>query len=106
MKLLSFENLNCARVLKPSSAIPEMSSPALSLLRTVIARGENDGSLRKDMDPLHLYVALVSLCSFHKSNAFTLSRIFNTDMLATQWQEDHKAQAHDMVRAFVAAGAQ
>ena len=105
MKLLSFENLNCARVLKPSSAIPEMSSPALSLLRTVIARGENDGSLRKDMDPLHLYVALVSLCSFHKSNAFTLSRIFNTDMLATQWQEDHKAQAHEMVRAFVSAGA-
>jgi ABC-type uncharacterized transport system permease subunit len=64
-----------------------------------------DGSLRKGMDPLHLYVALVSLCSFHKSNAFTLSRIFNTDMLATQWQEDHKAQAHEMVRAFVAAGA-
>jgi AcrR family transcriptional regulator len=104
-KLLSFENLNRARVMKRSSAIPEMSSPVLSLLRSVIARGEDDGSLRKGMDPLHLYVALVSLCSFHKSNAFTLSRIFNTDMLATQWQEDHKAQAHEMVRAFVAAGA-
>ncbi|EIF34107.1 transcriptional regulator [Burkholderia sp. Ch1-1] len=104
-KLLSFENLNRARVMKRSSAIPEMSSPVLTLLRTVIARGEEDGSLRRDMDPLHLYVALVSLCSFHKSNAYTLSRIFNTDMLAAQWQEDHKAQAHEMVRAFVMAGA-
>jgi AcrR family transcriptional regulator len=104
-KLLSFENLNRARVMKRSSAIPEMSSPVLSLLGTVIARGESDGSLRKGMDALHLYVGLVSLCSFHKSNAYTLSRIFNTDMLAAQWQEDHKVQAHEMVRAFVVAGA-
>ncbi|WP_201641321.1 TetR/AcrR family transcriptional regulator [Paraburkholderia metrosideri] len=104
-KLLSFENLNRARVMKRSTAIPEMSSPVLSLLRTVIARGERDGSLRKNMDALHLYVGLVSLCSFHKSNAYTLSRIFNTDMLAPQWQEDHKNQAHEMVRAFVVSGA-
>ncbi|MGF6572760.1 AcrR family transcriptional regulator [Paraburkholderia sp. GAS333] len=103
-KLLSFENLNRARVMKRSTAIPEMSSPVLSLLGTVIARGESDGSLRKGMDALHLYVGLVSLCSFHKSNAYTLSRIFNTDMLAAQWQEDHKVQAHEMVRAFVVAG--
>ena len=33
-KLLSFENLNRARVMKRSTAIPEMSSPVLSLLRT------------------------------------------------------------------------
>ncbi|HZZ11860.1 MAG TPA: TetR/AcrR family transcriptional regulator [Paraburkholderia sp.] len=104
-KLLSFENLNRARAMKRSAAIPEMSSPVLSLLRSVIARGENDGSLRRGMDPLHLYVALVSLCSFHKSNAYTLSRIFSTDMLAPQWQDDHKAQARDMVRAFVVDGA-
>lgn len=103
-KLLSFENLNRARVMKRSSAIPEMSSPVLGLLGTVIARGESDGSLRKGMDALHLYVGLVSLCSFHKSNAYTLSRIFKTDMLADQWQADHKAQAHEMVRAFVVAG--
>ncbi|MGF6770903.1 AcrR family transcriptional regulator [Paraburkholderia sp. GAS199] len=104
-KLLSFENLNRARVMKRSSTIPEMSSPLLVLLSSVIARGEADGSLRHGMDPLHLYVALVSLCSYHKSNAYTLSRIFNTDMLADAWQQDHKQQAHEMVRAFVVAGA-
>lgn len=103
-KLLAFENLNRARAMKRSTAIPEMSSPVMNLLRTVIARGETDGSLRKGIDPLHLYVGLVSLCSFHKSNAYTLSRIFNTDMLASQWQEDQKKQAQEMVRAFVVAG--
>lgn len=103
MKLLSFENLNRARSMKRSTAIPEMSSPVLALLRKLIGRGETNGSLRKGLDPLHLYVGLVSLCSFHKSNAYTLSRIFDTDLLADTWQADHKRQAQDMVRAFIAA---
>jgi hypothetical protein len=42
------------------------------------------------MDPLHLYVDLVSLCSFDKSNAYTLLRIFKVDMLAADWQQAHK----------------
>ena len=102
-KLLSFENLNRARAMKRSKRIPERASPVLGLLSTLIARGEADGSLRQGMDPLHLYVGLVSLCSFHKSNAYTLSRIFNVDLTADSWQLAHKAQAHDMVTAFVAA---
>lgn len=103
IKLLSFENLNRARVMKRSKTIPEMASPVLVLLKKLIARGEADGSLRKGLEPLHLYVALVSLCSFHKSNAYTLSCIFNVDLLAARWQEDQKQQARAMVRAFVAA---
>jgi AcrR family transcriptional regulator len=102
LKLLSFENLNRARAMKRSKRIPEMASPVLSLISTLIARGEADGSLRKGMDPLHLYVGLVSLCSFHKSNAYTLSRIFNVDLLAANWQQAHKEQAHEMVHAFLA----
>jgi AcrR family transcriptional regulator len=102
LKLLSFENLNRARSMKRSKSIPEMASPVLGLISTLIARGEADGSLRKGMDPLHLYVGLVSLCSFHKSNAYTLSRIFNVDLLAANWQQAHKHQAHEMVRAFLA----
>lgn len=102
-KLLSFENLNRARVMKRSKAIPEMASPVLVLLRTLIERGEKDKTLRAGLEPLHLYVALVSLCSFHKSNAYTLSCIFNADLLAPRWQDEQKLQAEEMVRAFVRA---
>lgn len=99
--LLSWENLNRARYLKRSKVIQAMSSPVLDKLHTLIQRGEAAGTLRRGIDPLHLYVTLVSLAYFHKSNAYTISRMFDTDMLAPSWQADHKAQAHGLVRAFL-----
>ncbi|WP_227247227.1 TetR family transcriptional regulator [Paraburkholderia caribensis] len=99
--LLSWENLNRARYLKRSKVIPAMSSPVLDKLRTLIERGEAAGELREGIDPLHMYVTLVSLAYFHKSNAYTLSRMFDTEMLAPSWQAAHKAQAHELVRAFL-----
>jgi hypothetical protein len=104
LKLLSSENLNRARFMKRSRAIPEMSSPVLDMLRALIVRGEADRTLRGGMDALHLYVALVSLAYFHKSNAYTLSRMFDTDMLTDEWQTDHRAQAHELARAYIVAG--
>jgi AcrR family transcriptional regulator len=101
LNLLSSENLNRARFLKRSKLIPKISSPVLGLLRTLIERGERSASLRLGVDPLHLYVTLVSLAYFHKSNAFTISRMFETDMLAPSWQQAHKEQAHELVRAFL-----
>ncbi|MFD1558198.1 TetR family transcriptional regulator [Paraburkholderia silviterrae] len=100
--LLSWENLNRARVLKKSKVIQAMSSPVLDKLHTLIRRGEAAGTLRKGIDPLHLYVTLVSLAYFHRSNAYTISRMFDTDMLAPSWQSDHTAQTHELVRAYLA----
>jgi AcrR family transcriptional regulator len=102
--LLSWENLNRARYLKLSRVIPAMSSPVLDKLRTLIRRGEMMGTLRRGIDPLHLYVTLVSLAYFHKSNAYTLSRMFDTEMLAEEWQAAHRIQAHELVSAFLKKG--
>ncbi|MEM5313877.1 TetR family transcriptional regulator [Paraburkholderia sp. JHI869] len=99
--LLSWENLNRARALKKSKVIRAMSSPVLDKLRTLIRRGEAAGTLRKGIDPLHLYVTLVSLAYFHRSNAYTISSMFDTDMLAPSWQRHHTAQTHRLVRAYL-----
>ncbi|CAM2144102.1 TetR/AcrR family transcriptional regulator [Pararobbsia alpina] len=101
LNLLSAENLNRARFLKRSKLIPKISSPVLDLLRTLIARGEAHGVLRPGIDPLHLYVLLVSLCYFHKSNAYTISRMFETDMLTAEWQAAHREQAHQVIQAYL-----
>lgn len=103
LKLLSWENLNRARYLKRSRAAMEMSSPVLDMLAALIARGEADGTLRPGLDALHVYVALVSMAYFHKSNAFTISAMFSTDMLAPTWQADHRSQALSMLQSFVVA---
>ncbi|RKP50193.1 TetR/AcrR family transcriptional regulator [Pararobbsia silviterrae] len=106
LNLLSSENLNRARFLKRSKLIPKISSPVLDMLRTLIERGEQTAVMRTGIDALHLYVLLVSLCYFHKSNAFTISRMFDTDMLTADWQAAHKRQAHEVIRAFLVSGSQ
>jgi AcrR family transcriptional regulator len=105
MKLLSSENLNKARFMQKSALIPVMSTPVLQLLQALLQRGAADGSVAAGIDPLHLYVTLVSLAYFHKSNAHTLSRIFETDLLAPHWQTAHKAQSRQMLLQFLATPA-
>ncbi len=99
--LLQWENLNKAETLKQSARIQAMSFPIRSLLTELIQLGERKGTLRPGIDALHLYVTLVSLSVFHKSNAFTISWMFETDLLATDWQHQHKHQAYEMIRAYL-----
>ena len=101
MKLLSSENLNKARFMKKSTLIPVMATPVINLLQRLLQQGEADRTVRAGIDPLHLYVTMVSLAYFHKSNAYTLSRIFETDLLQAQWQHDHLLQTRLMLQQFL-----
>ena len=101
MKLLSSENLNKARFLKKSTLIPAMATPVITLLKRLLQHGAEEGSVRAEIDPLHLYVTMVSLAYFHKSNAHTLSKIFETDLLQPQWQVDHRQQTRRMLLQFL-----
>lgn len=99
--LLQWENLNKAETLKHSARIQGMSFPIRDLLTELIQLGEHQGTLRPGIDALHLYVTLVSLSVFHKANAFTISCMFETDLLAANWQRQHKQQADEMIRAYL-----
>ncbi|AXI01915.1 TetR/AcrR family transcriptional regulator [Aquirhabdus parva] len=99
--LLQSENLNKAIYLKQSKRIQEMSFPILDILGQLIKRGEENHTIRPNINPLHLYTTLVSLSVFHKSNAYTLSYMFDTDLLAPEWQQAHKTQAHEMIKAYL-----
>lgn len=100
-KLLAFENLNEARHLARSTRIPEMASPTLSLIRKLLARGAAQGQLRRGIDALHLYVAMVSLSYYGRAHAHTLSRIFNKDLQQAAWQRAHQKLTRQMVTAFL-----
>ena len=99
--LLSGENLLGGRFLRGSSKAPLITSPLLPLIERLLRRGERQGLLRGGLDPLHLYVVMVSLCYFHRSNAHTLSTIFATDLLAPSWQAQHKKMATEVLSRFL-----
>lgn len=101
MNLLSGENLLRAQFLRRSTRSPIISSPLIGLIARLLARGEALGEIRPGIDPLHLYVAMVALSYFHRSNAHTLTVLFSTDLLAPPWQAEHKQLATRLLESFL-----
>ena len=104
MTLLSGENLLRGRFLRSSAKTPIITSPLMPLMEELLRRGERKGLIRPGVDPLHLYVVMVALCYFHRSNAHTLSFLFRTDLLSASWQSAHKRVATDLLSGYLRAG--
>lgn len=101
ISLLGGENLLRAEFLRQSRKIQIISSPLLGSIERLLRRGEALKVVRPGIDPLQLYVAVVALSSYHRSNAHTLSVIFSTDLLASTWQAAQKRQARAMLASFL-----
>lgn len=101
ISLLSGENLLRARFLKRSIKTPIVASPLIALVASLLDRGEREGVFRANIEPLQLYVMMVALSYFHRSNAHTLSAIFRTDLLDPSWQEAQFGYARDMLTRFL-----
>jgi AcrR family transcriptional regulator len=101
MHLLSGENLLQARFLRRSAKAPIVTSPLIDLIAGLLRRGARRGTIRRPIDPLHVYVMMVALSYFHRSNAHTLSAIFRTDLLAPGWQAAHRRAAGEMLLAYL-----
>jgi AcrR family transcriptional regulator len=101
ISLLSGENLLKAKFLKRSKRTPVISSPVLAQLKRIIERGEAEGQFREGIDALQLYVLIVSLSYFHRSNGYTLSVIFAQDIFKPDWLAQHKLIARDVVMRYV-----
>ena len=97
IQLLSGENLLHARFLRRSDMAPILTSPLIDLIAVLLRRGERRGVIRRGIDPLHLYVMMVALSYFHRSNAYTLSAIFRADLQAPAWKAQHQRAAAEML---------
>ncbi len=101
IRLLSAENLMEASFLRNSVATPLVASPVLSQIAALLKKGAAQGSVRDGIDPLHLYVMMVGLSYFHKSNAFTLAHIFDAPLTGVRWQKAHYEHARDMLLSYL-----
>jgi AcrR family transcriptional regulator len=82
LTLLNSENLHRARHLRRSRQIAAMHSPLVATLRGLLARGVRRGQFRRGVDPVQLYISIAALGYFYLSNRYTLSTIFERDLLA------------------------
>lgn len=96
-RLLSVENLQNARFVKKIKNLDEIRSPIVGELHDIVKRGHEQGIFRTDVDPMQLYISIVSLCYFYVSNMQTLSVVFGKDLSQFALIQDREAQAVQMV---------
>jgi len=82
--LLNSENLHRARHLRRSRQIAAMHSPLVATLRDLLERGVREGKFRRGVDPVQLYISIAGLGYFYLSNRYTLSTIFERDLLSAR----------------------
>ena len=101
--LLSGENLLKARFLRRSDSDPDRHLAAHRAHHRPAQGGPAPGVIRRGIDPLHLYVMMVALSYFHRSNVHTLSAIFRADLQAPAWRAQHQQAATDMLLRYLRA---
>ena len=82
MTLLNSENLHKGRHVRKSRRVQDMHSPLVETLRSVLRKGEAQKMFRRGVDPVQLYISIAGEIYFYLSNRYTLSRIFDRDLMA------------------------
>jgi AcrR family transcriptional regulator len=97
MTLLNSENLHQGRHVRRSRRVHEMHTHLVSLLGDVLRRGEAEGVFRKGVDPVQLYISIAGEGYFYLSNRYTLSRIFDRDLMAPRALAGRARHIADMI---------
>jgi TetR/AcrR family transcriptional regulator len=95
--LLNDENRGGARHVRGSRRIEAMHSPLVSIVSKILSEGVREGSFRRGVNPLHLYISIAGLSYFFFSNTPTLSAIFRKDLSSQAAQRGRRKHVVDLV---------
>jgi AcrR family transcriptional regulator len=99
--LMNAENVLKGRFLRKSTQVPEATVPLVEAIRDLLSRGEIAGVFHPNVDPVQLYVTILSVSYVHVSNCHTLSIIFQQDLSDAAWLRKRKQHASDVVLGFL-----
>ena len=99
--LLNSENLHRARHLKQSATVRTLHSPFVATIADVLERGALSGIFRSGVDPIQLYISIAGISYFYLSNNYTLSTIFDRDLMAPEARIDRLAHMTDLVLGYL-----
>ncbi len=99
--LMMAENLQKGRFLKKSTQVPEGTIPLVEAIRNLLNRGKKAGVFRSNVDPVQLYITILSVSYVHISNRYTLSIIFRQDLHDEAWLCERKRHACDVVLGYL-----
>ncbi len=101
IRLSQQESLQELRFLKNSSSIMQMNQASLAVLQEIVRRGQADGSMRTDIDPIHVYMNFIGLCHYHISSRHNYAVQFDFDPAEPQNSETRLSSICDMLVRYV-----
>ena len=71
VRLVSIANIHYAKHILASETFASKNSAIVELMKNLLKRGIKEGVFRKDADPLHIHLLIISLRSYRVSNRHT-----------------------------------
>ncbi|GGZ02345.1 TetR/AcrR family transcriptional regulator [Streptomyces poonensis] len=103
IRLVSVENMHEAEHIAASEELAEIGSPALEVIRRILAAGRESGLFTADVDAVDLHAMISSFCFFRVSNRHTFGALFGRDLVAADQREHYRTMLGDMVIAYLTA---
>jgi len=102
VRLVMNENIHHGDHIGHLPDIKSRNRTVIAMLRDLIARGVEDGTFRKDLDPVELHMSISALCFYNVSNRYTFSRIFDKDMTSAKAVTARREIVVDMIERWCA----
>ena len=81
----------------------QLNSPLIDAIRLVLAHGAEQKIFKRGVDPVQLYITIAGVGYFYFSNRFTLSTIFERDLMAPKARAERLAHMTDVILGYLAA---
>lgn len=101
IRMMTVENIQEGRHLKKSTAVPTAALPLVKSIGSLLRRGQKAGVFRKRVDPVQLYISILSLSYVHISNKHTLSITFGERLDDKRWLARRRRHARDVILAYL-----
>ncbi|WP_234988061.1 TetR/AcrR family transcriptional regulator [Demequina sp. NBRC 110056] len=104
IRLVAIENIHRGDFIRRLDSLRSLNRNALGILDGVLERGRADGSLRTDVDPLDVHIAISAYCFFQVANRHTFGFLFERDMLDPDLRDHHRSMIGDIVVGWLTSG--
>ena len=101
VRLVSIANIHYAKHILASKTIASKNSAIIELMGGLLRRGTKEGVFRKDVDPVHIHLLIISLCFYRVSNRHTWRVIFKRDLESAKDAKLQKKMTVDSVLTYL-----
>jgi AcrR family transcriptional regulator len=99
--LLRTENMMQGKFVLRSQHVTQAAFPLRQVMTDLVESGERKGVFREGLDPVQVYVTILSVSRFHLANAYSLSALLGTDLTRPDWRKARFRHACALLTAYL-----